>query len=183
VFLSTILHGKTHATHCSRPAIDVSVGPYDLVESRVGRLVVPWLSFSFLGPLLSMKAPFLQGRSRRLPEKNPDSDQSPECYVGAFVVFNLPITLQRSRTQLEFKSSCKPPATLESSLAMEPGGPMRDRLRRWLISMAIARIRRGTHDRADETGHCSGSGCATAVGCRAASCTSRGPAHAQSTHR
>ena len=37
--------------------------------------------------------------------------------------------------------------------------------------MVIARIRRGTHDRADVTEPCRG--CATAVSCRAASCTSR----------
>ncbi len=37
-------------------------------------------------------------------------------------------------------------------MAMELGGPMRDRLRRWLKSMVIDRIRRGTHDRADVTG-------------------------------
>ena len=37
--------------------------------------------------------------------------------------------------------------------------------------MVIDRMRRGTHDRADTTGPCRG--CATAVGCRAASRTSR----------
>jgi len=53
------------------------------------------------------------------------------------------------------------------------GGPMKDRLRRWLTPMLIDRMRRGTHDRADATGPCRG--CATAVSCRAASCMSRRP--------
>ena len=51
------------------------------------------------------------------------------------------------------------------------GGPMKDRLRRWLTPVVIDRIRRGTHVRADATGPCRG--CATAVSCRAASRTSR----------
>ena len=51
------------------------------------------------------------------------------------------------------------------------GGPMKDRLRRWLTPVVIDRIRRGTHDRADANGPCRG--CATAVSCRAASRTSR----------
>ena len=51
------------------------------------------------------------------------------------------------------------------------GGPMKDRLRRWLTPMLIDRMRRGTHDRADANGPCRG--CATAVSCRAASRTSR----------
>jgi hypothetical protein len=45
-------------------------------------------------------------------------------------------------------------------------GPMKDRLWRWLTPVAIDRIRRGAHDRADATGPCRG--CATAAGCRAA---------------
>ena len=53
------------------------------------------------------------------------------------------------------------------------GGPMKDRLRRWLTPVVIDRMRRGTHDRADATGPCRG--CATAVSCRAASCMSRRP--------
>ena len=48
-------------------------------------------------------------------------------------------------------------------------------------SGGIARSRRGTHDRADATGPCRC--CATTVSCRAANCTSRGPAHAKSAHR
>ena len=51
------------------------------------------------------------------------------------------------------------------------GGPMKDRLRRWLTPVVIDRTRRGTHDRADVTEPCRG--CATAVSCRAASRTSR----------
>ena len=31
------------------------------------------------------------------------------------------------------------------------GGPMKDRLRRWLTPVVVDRIRRGTHDRADVT--------------------------------
>ena len=51
------------------------------------------------------------------------------------------------------------------------GGPMKDRLRRWLTPVVIDRTRRGTHDRADVTEPCRG--CATAVSCREASRTSR----------
>ena len=51
------------------------------------------------------------------------------------------------------------------------GGPMKDRLRRWLTPVVIDRTRRGTHDRADVTEPCRGR--ATAVSCRAASRTSR----------
>jgi len=46
------------------------------------------------------------------------------------------------------------------------GGPMKDRLRRWLTPVVIDRIRRGTHDRADATGPCRGR--AMAASCRAA---------------
>ena len=53
------------------------------------------------------------------------------------------------------------------------GGPMKDRLRRWLTPVVIDCTRRGTHDRADVTEPCRG--CATAVSCRAASRTSRRP--------
>ena len=61
-------------------------------------------------------------------------------------------------------------------------GPMKDRLRRWLIPMVINRIRRGTHDRADANGPCRG--CATAVSFRAASRTSRraGPLPSPAVH-
>ena len=51
------------------------------------------------------------------------------------------------------------------------GGPMMDRLYRWLTSMVIDCTRRGMHDQADANGPCRG--CATAVSCRAASRTSR----------
>ena len=51
------------------------------------------------------------------------------------------------------------------------GGPMMDRLYRWLTSMVIDCTRRGMHDQADANGPCRG--CATAVICRAASHTSR----------
>ena len=51
------------------------------------------------------------------------------------------------------------------------GGPMMDRLYRWLTSMVIDCTRRGIHDQADANGPCRG--CATAVSCQAASRTSR----------
>ena len=34
--------------------------------------------------------------------------ESPQCHVGAFVVWNLPIGLQRSRSQLEFEVNLRP---------------------------------------------------------------------------
>ena len=37
------------------------------------------------------------------PSKTQAHHESPQCHVGAFVVWNLPIGLQRSRSQLEFE--------------------------------------------------------------------------------
>ena len=67
-------------------------------------------------------------------------------------------------------ASSQPPASSQKHgrLVARRGIGCRDR---WLIPVVIDRTRRGTHDRADETGPCRG--CATAVSCRAARRTNR----------
>ena len=42
------------------------------------------------------------------PSKTQARHESPQCHVGAFVVWNLPIGLQRSRSQLEFEVNLRP---------------------------------------------------------------------------
>jgi len=42
------------------------------------------------------------------PSKTQAHHESPQSHVGAFVVWNLPIGVQRSRSQLEFEVNLRP---------------------------------------------------------------------------
>jgi hypothetical protein len=76
--------------------------------------------------------------------------------------------MAREQVERVVDPSSQPPASRRSIGARWPDEG--SALQRWLTPVVIARTRRGTHDRADANEPCTG---ATAVSCRAASCTSR----------
>ena len=76
--------------------------------------------------------------------------------------------MAREQVERVVDPSSQPPASRRSIGARWPDEG--SALQRWLTPVVIARTRRGTHDRANANEPCTG---ATAVSCRAASCTSR----------